>query len=357
MEDRFQADIEQPVNIPEPVLEPITEAIPEPSKQMSIKDAIKDAFARGRDPQTGKFVAGADKPADKPSTEATPTPDKPVSKATQDQTPDTAKPKGAPQRWSSENKAIWDSLPASIQAEVHKTEADNSRGFEKFKQQYQAYDQVKAKLEPTLNRLNMQFPDFVQGAAGWMMALTGPQRVQAAQHFLKNLGIDPATVAGVPLQQPTGTQSQFPPEIGQYLQSTAQRLDQFEQYFNAQQQNSTAAWIENWAKDKPHYQTVRQEMGKLIGAGQFINAESGHPDLDAAYNYAIWGNPEVRALLQQEEAAKQQQVRKQVVQQARRASQSLPVASPGAPPKPNGQMQNQETVSQSIRRAMRELSA
>lgn len=359
MEDDFQADFEQPVDTTDQVDTP-TEAVaaPEPSKPMSIKEAVRDAF-RQRDAKTGKFVAGADKPAEKPAANtATPTPDKPVSQATKEPTPDTAKPKGAPQRWSAENKAIWDQLPASIQAEVHKTEADNSRGFEKFKSQYQSFDQVKAKLEPTLSRMNMQFPDFMEGAAGWLMALSGPQRVQAAQHFLRNLGIDPSTVAGVlPQQAQPGAQSQqFPPEIGLYLQAQAQRLDQFEQLFNTQQQNSTAAWIENWAKDKPHFQAVRHEMADLIRAGKFVDQQSGQPDLNAAYNYAIWGNPEIRTLLQQEEAAKQAQARKQAAMQARKASQSLPVASPGAPPKPNGG-NRVETVGESIRRAYRELTA
>lgn len=46
-------------------------------------------------------------------------------------------------------------------------------------------------------------------------------------------------------------------------------------------------YIDNWAKDKPYFQQVRDEMKRLIESGEVPLLSNGMPDLDTAYNKAI----------------------------------------------------------------------
>src|SRR5262249_42992157 len=89
---------------------------------------------RARDDETGRFVKAPKEAADeqvKPSSRTKPEGEALV--AEQSQTASNP----PPARLSKEAKAIWNSVPPSIQAEWAKMEADTTKGVEKLKSEHQ----------------------------------------------------------------------------------------------------------------------------------------------------------------------------------------------------------------------------
>lgn len=262
-------------------------------------------------------------------------------------TPETPEPakSAAPTAWSKEAKAVWDQLPEPAKAAILKREQDSGKGVEALKSRYKDVDDVRAKVEPRLNQLRMPFKDFVEGSAGWFMALTGPQRVQAAQHLLRNLGIDPASVAGMQPQQ--HQQNAAPQGFDPRIQHLAQRLDSFEQQQAAQLMSVAQQTVEQWAKDKPFFTSVKAEMARLMQSGEVPLLPNGHADLDTAYNRAI--EPIMAQFAQQQQT--QEQERRAAAERARKASASLRTGTaPGASYQLNGA--NKKTKGKSVRESL-----
>lgn len=260
----------------------------------------------------------------------------------------------APVSWTKKAKAEWSKLPDAIKSEVWKREQDVEKGIQSLKSQYQTIDQIKAKYEPALKRVNIQFNDLIDGAGGWFVALSGPERVKAAAHLLKQFGIDPATLAGPIQHDPLGVQGQLSPQLAQYIQNMAADLDQYKQHTAAQVQTAAANFVENWAKDKPYFKAVRGEMGRLLGSGEIPLLPNGQPDMDTAYNKAI--EPILEQMQQTEAKRLEEQRQQRAKKQAAAASLSSRKSPGGADVRVNGAARPGLSVRDSLKQAIRELS-
>ncbi len=206
-------------------------------------------------------------------------------------------------------------LDCRAAAAVLKRETDGEKGVNALKQRYKDVDAVRTKIEPYLNRMGLPWKDYLEMSAGWYGALTGPQRVQAAQHFLRNLNIDPAAVAGFQTQpQQQHNQGYDPQALQNYVQSEINRGIQEAQLNAAAQQQ-----LNDWMKDKPYFQLARHEMYRLIAEREVPLLPDGNVDLDAAYNKAV--EPIIDQLAKQQQ--QQEAARKAAAEKARRASSSL----------------------------------
>lgn len=360
--------IEPAATIPEPAESTVidhgdTDPVESP-KIMTVREAIeaaRDEHAEPADPapaatpakardKTGRFAPDGKDAAPKPEGSTS----KPAATPASGQQP-------APTAWSKEEKAVWDSLPPIARQAIARRETDTAKGVEKIKSQYQELDAAVAPHRPMLKQVGLSEGALVGNLLNWMMALHGPDKVRAAGDLLRSVGIDPATTFAGADVVPAGaspTSQQYPPELQNLLGHLTQKIGSYDQYFASQTQGVANQAVHNWAGDKPHFEAVRNTMAELIRSGVVPPKADGSVNLDGAYEMAVYGNPETRALLLQEQQAKQAAANRQAVTQARKAGSGLRPGAPGAPQVAKAPVTPKgETVRDSIRRALAEARA
>ena len=267
------------------------EAEPEKEKE---KPAIKQA--KGEKPRAtdGKFVAaeGAEKA--------------PAADATQksSKTDDTEAPKVEPQitsaptaappnSWSKEAKALWSTLPPSIQAEAHKREADMARGVEQLKQRYADIETVMAPRQHLLQQAGKSAGQAIGQMWQWhdMLSHADPAyRFHAITQLARDYGINinqtpqAQQFAGQPqYQQPDITQA-----IAPILAPVYSQVDILGRTLQQLQDERLHNEIESFAQAKdatgnplhPHFDMAREYMAKVLNKGMVDT-------LDGAYQMAM----------------------------------------------------------------------
>jgi hypothetical protein len=165
-----------------------------------------------------------------------------------------------------------------------------------------------------VNAFPRSFPAQIQGAA------------QAAQQRLQT---------GQPGQQYQGQAQQgYDPRFLNYVQQMEQRLGGIEQHNQAQMQMQTEKILNDWARDKPHFETVRRRMGEIL----MPHPETGHSiiplkpdgsvDLDSAYDFAVRTHPTLGEEYVQERIASEKRAANEAARKARMASGSLMPRAP-----------------------------
>lgn len=348
-----------------------TESEASPAK-MSVKEAISAAVTevRARD-EKGRFARGDEAPEPKSKPEKA---DAPAPEAVEPT--HSADPKGEPSHsapptsWTKESKALWESLPAAVKAEVYRREADTTKGVQQLKQRYGAIDQVLAPHIQAFRQAGREPHDVIQQLIGWNYALANPDKGKAREAFQRLAAafqIDPSTIGSAsPGSNGAIPSAQVPPELYARVNQLSTVVSQQQQLHQQQQAAAAEQSIQNWAKDKPHFVKVREHMGHLINAdltalhqtgvapGGFV--KNGNVDLDAVYNAAVYANSETRAAMLSEEAAKKSAAQKAAVEKARAAGVSLRTGTP-APQAANGKADPKRNMSikESIKAAYAEV--
>lgn len=297
----------------------------------------------------------------------------------------------APASWNKAERAVWDSMPPAAQEAVLRREADTAKGVDKLKQeitglkdQNRDIDEAIAPYRQMIFSMGRKPGEAIRGLFDWQMALAGPNKTQAFRQLAANLGFNlqelvPSVAAPSQAAQPPEVPAEIRPVLDQYGQVIGQygqmieqltnRLQSYETNAQAQQQQAADQMIGNWAKDKPHFEAVRQRMGEFvhsdisrIQAGQpgIGYVENGNINLNKAYEDAVWAHPELRKQFQQEERAKREQERIQrsskEVKTAKKAAVSIKPAAPTPPPAPPKRIPGKpESVAETIRRTMQEM--
>lgn len=336
----------------------------ESQKPLSVREQLKASIeevradeegktkAPKKDAKTGKFQA-APKPGEAPPQEEPPAP----------------AAVAAPADLPPEAKAEWDKTPPAMQAAFIKRGQDMAAGVEQLKQRYNLIDQAIAPHTDALRQMNATPADAVNRMFLWFKALAGSP-AQSFPALAKSMGIDWTKLAGPPASAapnaaaaaPTVTDGGAPPvteipaPVKEYIGNLEEQLKQLsgvvnqiggqfgnmQQSFQTQSEAKTRENLNIWAKDKPHFESVRQDMAKLIETQVVPLKENGEVDLDTAYERAIYFNPEVRKKVLAEQQQADLAVRQQTqdaattaqqtqVGKARKAAVSLPASStPGA---------------------------
>lgn len=289
----------------------------------------------GRD-ERGRFKA--EEPAEEPAqaeqteqTEETEQPDQP--EAAEPEAPRA--PISAPVSWSDEEKAEFGKLPPELQAVVLRRESERDRAFNLKTQEIAAekakYAEIDRLLEPHRQEMRLAGLSDAQGLQRLMAAhealKTNPAR--AIQWICNEYGIDlQALTADQPAADP---QAQH---LTRAFQSLAQKVETIEQRAQREAEEATQQRIQAFASDPAHqhFALVRTDMAALLQAGRAT-------DLKDAYEKACWANPEVRAIIQAEQAAelarKAEEERKARLATARKAAGTPPPRSAGTEaPKP-----------------------
>jgi len=334
----------------------------EPEKPLSVREQLKASIeevradeegktkAPKKDAKTGKFQA-APKPGEPPIEGAEP----PVVNAV-----------AAPSDLPPEAKAEWDKTPPAMQAAFIKRGQEMAAGVEQLKQRYNLIDQAIAPHNDALRQMNATPADAVNRMFLWFKALAG-NPTQSFPALAKSMGIDwgkisptaaaPAAGAAAPAAGAEGAGgappvTEIPAPVKEYIGNLEEQLRQLsgvvnqiggqfgnmQQSFQTQSEAKTRENLSIWAKDKAHFEEVRQDMAKLIETQVVPLKANGEVDLDTAYERAIYFNPEVRkkVLAEQQQAdlaARQQKqeadttAQQTQVGKARKAAVSLPASS------------------------------
>lgn len=241
----------------------------------------------------------------------------------------------APNTWKKDAQAEWAKLPANVQAEVARREADFHKGIEQYKTQASYGDQMQRAISPymaTINQFNVS-PDVAIGellkSDHTLRYGNEQQKVGMVLNLFRDYGINPETVFN---QLQNGT-----PQVDPQTYALQQRLAQLEQtnlqqkQMAEQQEMATLnSEIASFAADPlhSHFESVKGHIAALLQAGQA-------KDLTDAYEQAIYANPQTRALVLAEQQAKERQAVTQKAQAAKSAASinvsrrpSMPVSQP-----------------------------
>jgi hypothetical protein len=313
-------------------LEPAAPKAPSPARQ-------KAAETRDRDQATGKFLASeAPKAAPAPIQEA-----KPEAKVE----PPVQEGLKPPPGWSPEARAAFSSLPAAVQQAISKREnevsdgfkskSDELKSFQDRAKEWQAIEEVLAPHQAIFRANGRSNADVIRQLLGWMTVLGNNDpnvRRNGFKQLASSFNVDinqlapaapqPAAEA-IPPTDATGSQPQngFDLNAVQRLiqEAVNQSVTPIREQISNQSQQTINEHIAQWAADKPYYQKVRMMMGGLIQAGQVPILSNGKPDLDQAYQMAIYAQPEVRAEILKAEEEKRQAEANQKAEEARLAAE------------------------------------
>jgi len=319
-------------------------------------------------PKEGEEAAGAVAAAGEPGAEpAQAEPQAGAAEAPESPPAAAAAAAAAPAGWSKEAKAAWEGLPEPVRAAVAKREADVQRGVDQLKAGYAEIDRAIAPHDAAIRQHGHTRAQAIDQLFGWFRALaSNPDAAFPA--LAKSFGVDLAKYVPAGVAAPgagaapaagangaaagAGAQPEAAsPAMQQYIdglqaqmramqQQVEQRFGSLEQTFAQQNEAKTHEVLAAWAKDKPHFEEVRQTMSRLIASGE-VPLKDGRVDLDGAYNKAVrlvdpvWekiqADQEAARLAEQKKQADRLKAAQQAeVEKARKAGVSVTGGAPGA---------------------------
>lgn len=239
--------------------------------------------------------------------------------------------KQAPSSWKAEAKAIWDKASkgeaitpqefAIVQAEAERREGDFHKGTAEWKTHAEtgrAYEKALAPYQQTLQQLNVD-------------GVTAVSALLKADHILRNAPESVKVQEFLKIAQQYGIDlnKQFSPDVSRYEQElfqTKEQLKQIQQQAMEQSSMAVNSDIERFASapGHEHFAAVRVHMASLLESG-------AAKDMDAAYDMAVYANPETRATLLEQQRRSQEEANR--TQRASAAAVSVKGSSPanGAP--------------------------
>jgi hypothetical protein len=246
----------------------------------------------------------------------------------------------APAAWPAEMRGEWPKVPPTVQAFLHKREAEINRGLSSLDTERAFGREAQRMINPYMPLINTEGGKPLEAIANMLNTAhvlrysDMPTRAQAVAAIMQRFNIDPRAVFSLYGGQQS-QQQQMDPRVA----ALQQRLQQLEGHLSAQQQaaldaqqeaaNAQVADLERDVKTYPHFSAVRADMAQLIGAGVVAT-------LAEAYDRAVWGRPDLRATLitgQSEEQRKATE-RQQAAAKARTKGASIR-GGPGANPPPS----------------------
>ena len=247
-----------------------------------------------------------------------------------------------PAALTKEEKALWASVPEKMQEAFLRRESDTQKGIDNLKAKYQPIEDVLLPIRPLLQQNGLTEANAVRQLFDWHRALASPNKVSQISAFralAQSHGVDinmlvpqqnfapqnPANPQQTQPQAQTTQQqdplAQFQPLLEQYLQPLHQRQASYEAEIQRQRMDQANAELATFARDKPHFEKVRVPMAEILT----IASQFGRPvTLQQAYDQAIWGMPEIRdEMLQQQETEREAKIQAQQEVQARQQQEEL----------------------------------
>lgn len=303
---------------------------------------VWDKLHPSRDLKTGQFAAKQPQTPDDPADEG----GEAVQPENKDEraTPEAAPAIDPPISWTAELKQRWAALPPEVQTYVAQRDKESHEAITRQGDVIKSFEPLTQTLE--------QFRDVYESynlppdrALAYLFSAERALRtdpLNSLRELCAAYKVDPLDLVGEG-HQPQGEQ---PQRNDPRVAAIAAELDQVKSALMEQRRNeerSRFAGIQQelaeFAKDKPHYETVRVHMASLIQSG-------AAKDLADAYDMACNAVPTVRALIKAEEQKAEEAKRtKEAEEKTRSAKKAASVNLKGSP----GQGTNPKTIDDTLR--------
>ena len=259
-----------------------------------------------------------------------------------------------PVSWAADAKQAWTALSPAIQTAVLKREQEVSAGFRQYSEKTSAYERALAPVAQEAQRFGLSTEDGIKRLLDGQRFLE-TQPAQAILWLAQKHGLNLAELATNPPAPQTPVRSEaIPPQFVQHVSSLEERINGI-----LMDQNMSA--VQQFAEKNAHYATVEDQLPGLMRELTAANpALRGVPLLQAAYDRAIWLNPDVRTAMIAEQQTQATQTAATRVQEKSRASTRAAVSVKGSsgdsrpPPKP---AMNGAHVTDDVRAAIEQLRA
>jgi uncharacterized protein YukE len=184
----------------------------------------------------------------------------------------------APARFSEDAKAVWDTAPEPVKAEVARMERELTAGIEKHRPAAEAFERVRPfdemakKAGTTLEAALKQYTD--------LDALCAKSPLKGLETICERIGVSLKDVARIVLEQtPDQAQSQSDATIRELKQAVArleQKVGGVTQTFQEQQKTALHDHIAKWAESRTHFEVCAPHIAAEMreGAANLDDAEA-----------------------------------------------------------------------------------
>jgi hypothetical protein len=257
-----------------------------PAVEPSIDDDLQGIWAKHNPPrENGRF---APKNPTEQAADAPPVTD--VAVQTAETTQEQAKPAiDAPISWTAEKKAEWASVPPALQEYISQRDKESHEAITRAGQQIKAFEPIRNVIEQyghTFQKNGLQPHDGIARMMAVNEMLEANPRAAIAE-IAKAYGVNLQGETAQDANPGDARVAELEAELGKIkTHLTAQQRQQYEA-----ESTALAREIADFAKDKPHFESVRKVMAGLMSSGA---AET----MQDAYDQAIYADPTIRQSLQ-----------------------------------------------------------
>jgi hypothetical protein len=279
MEQTIEATIEAPIETTQEVTVETREL------EASPRGAIDRAFASLDDAaprdETGKFAAKEpEKVVEAKPEEAAPTEETPTTTFAE-----------APKRFSPDAKAVWNSAPEPIKAEITRAVTELENGLNEYRQKWEPLKEFEQLAKQNNTSIDAALKNYVD----LDMAIQ-QNPVQGLERICKNIGISLRDVA-------THVLGQDPNQYLTQQESVIRELQQELQGIKSQNEQATRAQIDAFAAEKPRFDELADDIALFLQTGKAKG-------LQQAYELAERLNPAPQPVVAAKEPAPTPQPRK-----------------------------------------------
>lgn len=196
----------------------------------------------------------------------------------------------APERFSTDAKAAWETAPEPIKAEVHRALRELEQGHQKYKADADAYGEIREYADMAKQH-GTSVKDALTRYTGLERRLTSqdPQtKTSAIVEVLRYAGVSPhefaGQILGVRPDQARSQQDDTIYALRRELADVKQQLGGVTTTIGEQRKNETLNEIAKFAESHPRFDELGESIAKLITTGMAA-------DLNEAYEMADRLNP------------------------------------------------------------------
>lgn len=213
----------------------------------------------------------------------------------------------APANAPKEVKDLWDKLPQEAQAVFAKRETDMAKGVEQLKSRYKPLEDAFAPWQDEIKRVGKNEAEIAKQMFGWHSALANPRtNAETLRALARGYNIDLSSLAPqAPRTVADQNSQQFDPQqfLKPYLEPLQNQLQGVTAEIQRRDMERVNSDIARLSKDKPHFEQVKVRMGHIMQNG-WANGENEHEMFNDAYEQACRSDPQIFALIQEEQRVK-----------------------------------------------------
>ncbi|MDP3740374.1 MAG: hypothetical protein Q8R02_23510 [Hyphomonadaceae bacterium] len=283
-------EIVAPVVATEGQSAPVEQA-PEPTVDDTMREVL--AEIRAREPVQGADGKFQPKVVAQGAPEGTEVPGKPELAA-----PEPAPPAiDAPQSLPDDVKKVWSTLPPAVQQAWAKRESEATQKITTDGQRIKDLSSYEEALKPfaaRLQQVNAPPQEYIRrlAMADQMLATNPAQGIQEV-----------ARLYGIDLQQMLTGQPDPSSALTRKISELESRLEDREKADEAVRTKSAHETINEFKKDKPHFEALQDLMDQFIRTGAAAAVPTDEPLLAKAYKLALAAHPEVGSKIETEAKA------------------------------------------------------